>query len=130
MQLLDGKALAAEVRARLAEEVSELNKLGITPGLGTVLVGDDPASSTYIGAKHKACAEVGVKSVHAHLPQDATQADVLATVDKFNNDPDVDAYIVQLPLPKGLDPDAALLAMTPGKDADGLHPVNLGKLVM
>lgn len=118
------------MRAQLAEQIQELGKRGITPGLGTVLVGEDPASATYIGAKHKACEEIGVRSIHAHLPATASQDELMAVVDQFNRDATVDAYIVQLPLPKALDADAALLAMTPGKDADGLHPVNLGKLVM
>lgn len=127
---LDGKATAAKVHERVARRAAELTALGHQPGLGTILVGDDPASATYIGAKIKACAEVGIASIHAHLPGTATQQDVLDAIARFNADPAVSAYIVQLPLPKGLDEAAALLAIDPDKDADGLHPVNLGRLVM
>jgi methylenetetrahydrofolate dehydrogenase (NADP+)/methenyltetrahydrofolate cyclohydrolase len=129
-RLLDGTAVAGEVRAEVAKRVAELKALGVTPGLGTVLVGDDPASATYVGMKHKACEEAGMASVHEHLPAAATQDDVLAAIARFNADPAVDAYLVQLPLPKGLDEAEALLAVDPGKDVDGLHPVNLGRLVM
>jgi methylenetetrahydrofolate dehydrogenase (NADP+)/methenyltetrahydrofolate cyclohydrolase len=129
-QLLNGTEVAATVKERLAREVADLRERGVTPGLGTILVGDDPASETYVTAKRADCAEVGIASVHAHLPAEASQADVLATIAAFNDDPAVDAYIVQLPLPKGLDEESALLAMDPDKDADGLHPVNLGRLVM
>ena len=127
---LDGKATSAKIRAQIAVEVQELKKQGISPGLGTILVGDDPASATYIGAKIRACEEAGVASIHAQLPATASQAAVFAQIEKFNQNPEVSAYIVQLPLPKGLDEGAALLAMEPDKDADGLHPVNLGRLVM
>lgn len=127
---LDGKATAQKIRDRLATEVAELKTRGIHPGLGTILVGEDPASATYIGAKIKACHEAGVTSIHAPLPADATQEQVIAQIEKFNADSAVSAYIVQLPLPKGLDEEAALLAIDPDKDADGLHPVNLGRLVM
>ncbi len=129
-QLLSGVEVSAAVRATLTEETSALRARGVTPGLGTILVGDDPASETYVNHKITACAEVGVNSVHTHLPASATQADVLATIARYNADPAVDSYIVQLPLPKGLDETAALLAVDPAKDADGLHPVNLGRLVM
>ncbi len=129
-QLLSGVEVSAAVRATLTDEVAELATRGVTPGLGTILVGDDPASETYVNHKITACAEVGVTSVHTHLPASATQADVLATIARYNADPAVDSYIVQLPLPKGLDETAALLAVDPDKDADGLHPVNLGRLVM
>lgn len=129
-QLLSGVEVSAAVRATLTDEVAELATRGVTPGLGTILVGDDPASETYVNHKITACAEVGVTSAHTHLPASATQADVLATIARYNADPAVDSYIVQLPLPKGLDETAALLAVDPDKDADGLHPVNLGRLVM
>lgn len=127
---LDGKATSQKVREKVAERAAALRARGIVPGLGTILVGDDPASAVYIGAKIKACEEAGVASIHAHLPASATQEQVLEQIQAFNEDPAVSAYIVQLPLPKGLDEEAALLAMDPEKDADGLHPVNLGKLVM
>lgn len=129
-QLLDGAALAAKVRAELAAEVAAMKAKGVTPGLGTILVGDDDASAAYVRLKHQDCAEIGVESHGVHLPQDATQQDVLDAIATFNADPTVDAYLVQLPLPKGLDDEAALLAVDPAKDVDGLHPVNLGKLVM
>jgi methylenetetrahydrofolate dehydrogenase (NADP+)/methenyltetrahydrofolate cyclohydrolase len=127
---LDGKATAQKIRAQVAIDAAELKKQGISPGLGTILVGDDPASATYIGAKIKACEEAGVASIHAQLPANATQDDVLNQIAAFNADPRVSAFILQLPLPKGLDEEAALLAISPDKDADGLHPVNLGRLVM
>jgi methylenetetrahydrofolate dehydrogenase (NADP+)/methenyltetrahydrofolate cyclohydrolase len=130
MILLDGKTTAQKIRLQVAQEAAELAKQGIKPGLGTILVGDDPASAVYIGAKIKACEEAGIASIHAQLPSTATQEDVLAQIQAFNEDPAVSAYIVQLPLPKGLDEEAALLAIDPNKDADGLHPVNLGRLVM
>lgn len=130
MQFLDGKAVSAQVRAEVAAAAAQLKERGITPGLGTILVGEDPASATYIGAKHKACEEAGIASIHKHLPATATQEDVLAAVAEFNANPAVHSYIVQLPLPKGMSEETVLLAMDPQKDADGLHPVNLGKLVM
>ncbi len=130
MILLDGKATAQRVRDRLQLEVEALKSRGIAPGLGTILVGDDPASAVYIGAKIKACDEAGVTSIHAPLPASATQEEVEAQIRAFNADPRVSAFIVQLPLPKGLSEERALLAISPDKDADGLHPVNLGRLVM
>ena len=129
--VLDGTATAARVKETVAERAEAfLEKFGRRPGLGTILVGDDGPSASYVGLKHQACAQYGLHSAHAHLPQTATQEDVLRTIRAFNEDPRVDAYIVQLPLPKGLDEGAALLAVDPDKDADGLHPVNLGRLVM
>lgn len=130
MQLLDGKVASARIRGQAGVRTAKLKEQGIVPGLGTILVGDDPASAVYIGAKHKACEEVGVRSIHAHLPANTTQDELLATIDEFNQNPDVHSYIVQLPLPKGLNEEDALLAIDPDKDADGLHPVNLGRLVM
>ncbi|MBK9179552.1 MAG: bifunctional 5,10-methylenetetrahydrofolate dehydrogenase/5,10-methenyltetrahydrofolate cyclohydrolase [Acidimicrobiales bacterium] len=129
-QLLDGAALAAAIRADLATATAELAVAGVRPGLGTILVGDDGASATYVGAKIRACDEVGIASIHAHLPADTAQEQLLDVIGRFNADPAVDAYLVQLPLPGHLDEEAALLAVDPAKDADGLHPVNLGKLVM
>lgn len=130
MQLLDGKAAAARIRAEVAEQAARLHEQGVFPGLGTILVGDDPASATYIGMKHRACEEAGIASIHRHLPASASQAEVLAAIAEFNADPMVDAYLVQLPLPKGMSEETALLAVDPAKDADGLHPINLGRLVM
>ena len=119
-------AVLTDVRAR----VGELAAKGVTPGLGTILVGDDGPSASYVRKKHEACAEAGIRSFHAGLPASATQADLLQAVDDFNDDPEVDAYIIQYPVPRGLDFNAALTRMRPEKDADGLHPVNLGKLVL
>jgi methylenetetrahydrofolate dehydrogenase (NADP+)/methenyltetrahydrofolate cyclohydrolase len=127
---LDGAALLAKVKVELAAEVEELRASGVTPGLGTILVGDNPASASYVGLKHKDSTELGIASFGEHLPADATEADVLAAVARFNADHDVDAFLVQIPLPKGLDEEAALLAVDPEKDVDGLHPVNLGRLVL
>ncbi len=128
--ILDGKATAAAIRADLAARVTELRQRGVVPGLGTVLVGDDPGSRSYVAGKHRDCAEVGITSLQRELPGNATQAEVEAVVDELNADPDCTGYIVQLPLPGGLDAGAALLRMDPAKDADGLHPTNLGRLVL
>lgn len=128
--LLDGAALATRIRHDLADEAEKLAALGHRPGLGTVLVGDDAPSARYVALKHQDCAEVGIASKGVQLPADATQAQVEEAIAAFNADPEVDAYLVQLPLPKGLDEEAALLAVDPDKDVDGLHPVNLGRLVM
>jgi methylenetetrahydrofolate dehydrogenase (NADP+)/methenyltetrahydrofolate cyclohydrolase len=129
-QILDGKATAAAIRAELAERVAKLVAGGIHPGLGTVLVGDDPGSHAYVAGKHRDCAEVGVASIRRDLPETATQADVEAAVAELNADPACTGYIVQLPLPKGLDSGRVLGLMDPDKDADGLHPTNLGRLVL
>jgi methylenetetrahydrofolate dehydrogenase (NADP+)/methenyltetrahydrofolate cyclohydrolase len=128
--LLDGEAVAGRVLAELTDRTEALKAEGVTPGLGTILVGDDPSSARYVALKHEDCAKVGIASVGAHLPADASQADVEATVAEFNADPRVHAYLVQLPLPAGMDEEKVLLAVDPSKDADGLHPVNLGRLVM
>jgi methylenetetrahydrofolate dehydrogenase (NADP+)/methenyltetrahydrofolate cyclohydrolase len=128
--LLDGEVLAARIRAEVADRVERLHAEGVSVGLGTVLVGDDGPSARYVAMKHADCAEVGISSVHEHLPADATQAQVEDVVGRFNADPSVSAYLVQLPLPEGLDEERVLLAVDPDKDVDGLHPVNLGKLVM
>ena len=128
--ILDGKATAAAIKAELAERVAVLKAAGIHPGLGTVLVGDDPGSHSYVAGKHRDCHEVGIESVRVDLPATATQAEVMASLKELNANPTCTGYIVQLPLPKGLDADAALEAIDPAKDADGLHPVNLGRLVL
>jgi methylenetetrahydrofolate dehydrogenase (NADP+)/methenyltetrahydrofolate cyclohydrolase len=128
--ILDGKATAASVKATLATRVAALRDRGITPGLATVLVGDDPGSHAYVGGKHRDCAEVGIASIRVDMPSDSTQADVEAAVRELNNDPGVTGYIVQLPLPQGLDSNRVLEIMDPAKDADGLHPMNLGRLVL
>ncbi|MCU1614348.1 MAG: Methylenetetrahydrofolate dehydrogenase [Frankiales bacterium] len=128
--ILDGKATAAAIRAELVERVGRLTAAGHRPGLGTLLVGDDPGSRWYVNAKHKDCAEVGIASIQRELPADATEADVLAVVEELNADPACTAYIVQLPLPPQVEESVVLEAMDPAKDADGLHPVNLGRLVL
>ena len=128
--ILDGKAVAAQIRADLAQRASALAARGIRPGLGTVLVGDDPGSQAYVNGKHRDCAQVGIASIRRQLPADATQEQVEAVVDELNGDPGCTGYIVQLPLPAGLDVPAVLHRIDPAKDADGLHPVNLGQLVL
>jgi methylenetetrahydrofolate dehydrogenase (NADP+)/methenyltetrahydrofolate cyclohydrolase len=128
--ILDGKATAAAIRGELRARVAALAERGIVPGLGTVLVGDDPGSAAYVAGKHRDCAEVGLASIERQLPATASQGDVEDAVRELNADPATTGYIVQLPLPRGLDEQAVLGLMDPGKDADGLHPVNLGKLVL
>lgn len=127
---LDGVATASAIKGELASRIAALRARGITPGLGTLLVGDDPGSRSYVAGKHRDCAEVGIESIRVDLPATATDADVRAAIEKLNADPAVTGYIVQLPLPKGLDEHAALELIDPFKDADGLHPMNLGRLVM
>ncbi|GAA4287767.1 bifunctional methylenetetrahydrofolate dehydrogenase/methenyltetrahydrofolate cyclohydrolase [Georgenia daeguensis] len=129
-QVLDGRATAATIKAELAERVTALKAKGVTPGLGTVLVGEDPGSKAYVAGKHRDCAEVGIASIREDLPADASQADVEAAVERLNADPACTGYIVQLPLPKGIDTNAVLELIDPAKDADGLHPTNLGRLVL
>ena len=128
--ILDGKATAAEVKEQLATRVAALAAAGMVPGLGTVLVGDDPGSRAYVAGKHRDSAQVGIASIRRELPASATQQQVEAVVDELNADPACTGYIVQLPLPPGLDALAVLHRMNPAKDADGLHPVNLGRLVL
>jgi methylenetetrahydrofolate dehydrogenase (NADP+)/methenyltetrahydrofolate cyclohydrolase len=128
--VLDGKATAAKVKAGLATRVAALAARGITPGLGTILVGDDPGSNAYVAGKHRDCAQVGIASIRRDLPASASQADVEEAVRELNSDPACTGYIVQLPLPRGLDDKRVLHLMDPSKDADGLHPVNLGRLVL
>jgi methylenetetrahydrofolate dehydrogenase (NADP+) / methenyltetrahydrofolate cyclohydrolase len=129
-RILDGEALAARVRAEVTDRVARLAAEGIRPGLGTILVGDDPPSERYVALKIADCREVGIASVHEHLPPETSQEELEAVIGRFNADPAVHAYLVQLPLPKGLDEEAALLAIDSAKDVDGLHPLNLGRLVM
>ena len=128
--ILDGKATAQTIKNNLAQRVSALKAKGINPGLGTILVGDDAGSHAYVNGKHKDCAEVGISSIRIDLPKTATQTDVMNAITQLNNDANCTGFIVQLPLPKGLDGNLALEAMDPDKDADGLHPNNLGKLVL
>jgi methylenetetrahydrofolate dehydrogenase (NADP+)/methenyltetrahydrofolate cyclohydrolase len=127
--ILDGKALAASIKADLALRTSALKARGITPGLGTVLVGDDPGSHSYVSGKHRDCKEVGINSIRIDLPAGASQADVLAAIKDLNSSPECTGYIVQLPLPKAINTQVILEAIDPDKDADGLHPLNLGRLV-
>src|ERR1035437_9097517 len=127
-RILDGRATAATIRGEIAERVAKLASRGVLPGLGTVLVGDDPGSRAYVNGKHRDCAQVGIAGIRRDLPADATQAQGEAGVDELNADPACTGYIVQLPLPGGLDAHAVLNRMDPVKDADGLHPVSLGKL--
>lgn len=129
-QLLAGGPVAEAVLADVAKRVEALHARGKGVGLGTILVGDDPASAGYVRRKHETCEQVGIRSEHIQVPGDGTQGDLLAAVERFNADPAVDAYLVQHPVPPQFDFNAALAAMDPGKDADGLHPVNLGKLVL
>jgi methylenetetrahydrofolate dehydrogenase (NADP+)/methenyltetrahydrofolate cyclohydrolase len=127
---LDGKATRDEIFTDLKERVAKLDAVGRTPGLGTVLVGGDPGSHAYVRGKHADCAKVGIKSIRRDLPADITQAELDATIDELNANPECTGYIVQLPLPKHLDENGALERIDPAKDADGLHPTNLGRLVL
>ncbi len=127
-KIIDGKQVAADMRAELKAEVAELKKKGVTPGLAVVLVGEDPASKSYVTAKEKACEDIGLYSDDNRLPEDTSQAELMALIDKLNKDPKVNGILVQLPLPKHLDEDAVLLAIDPAKDVDGFHPMNVGKM--
>jgi methylenetetrahydrofolate dehydrogenase (NADP+)/methenyltetrahydrofolate cyclohydrolase len=127
--ILDGKALAATIKGELATRVVALKGKGISPGLGTVLVGDDPGSVSYVAGKHRDCQEVGINSIRIDLKANASQADVLAAIKDLNNSKECTGYIVQLPLPKGINTQVILESIDPAKDADGLHPINLGRLV-
>ena len=128
-QILDGKAVATAIKAELTTRVTALKAQGVTPGLGTVLVGDDPGSHSYVGGKHRDCQEVGINSIRIDLPNNATEKDVLAAIADLNSSKECTGYIVQLPLPKGINTQKVLEAIDPSKDADGLHPLNLGRLV-
>ena len=128
-QLLDGKSLAASIKANLAQRTTALTAKGITPGLGTILVGNDPGSHSYVSGKHRDCQEVGINSIRIDLPASATQADVLAAIRDLNAAKECTGYIVQLPLPSAINTQTILEAIDPDKDADGLHPINLGRLV-
>ncbi|MFJ4997818.1 bifunctional methylenetetrahydrofolate dehydrogenase/methenyltetrahydrofolate cyclohydrolase [Microbacterium sp. NPDC088619] len=129
-KVLDGKAASAAIKAELTERVAALKAKGVVPGIATVLVGADPASQLYVGMKHRQSEAIGMNSIQRELPADATQADVEALIDELNADPECHGYIVQLPLPKHIDTDAILERIDPAKDADGLHPTNLGRLVL
>lgn len=130
MIVLDGKKVASELKAELAERVKALAEKGVTPGLGTVLVGEDPGSVKYVAGKHRDCSQVGITSIRKDLEADATEEQILEAVRELNEDPACTGYIVQLPLPRGVDTNKVLEAIDPDKDADGLHPTNLGRLVL
>lgn len=127
---LDGKKAAAEIKAELRERVAVLAERGVVPGLGTILVGEDPGSKWYVAGKHRDCAEVGIESIRVDLPTETTQEELEAEIDRLNADPACTGYIVQLPLPKHIDQDRVIERIDPSKDADGLHPTNLGRLVL
>ena len=127
--ILDGKALAASIKQGLSARVKDLKNNGVTPGLGTILVGDDPGSLSYVAGKHRDCQEVGINSIRIDLKEDASESDVLAAVKDLNSATECSGYIVQLPLPQGINIQKVLEAIDPAKDADGLHPMNLGRLV-
>ena len=129
-QIIDGKQVAADMRAELKEKVARLKSEGIIPGLAVVLVGEDPASKSYVTAKEKACEEIGVYSDDNRLPADTSEKELLALVDKLNKDPKINGILVQLPLPKHINENNILLAIDPAKDVDGFHPVNVGKMVV
>ena len=127
--ILDGRALAASIKQDISARVEELKQKGITPGLGTILVGDDPGSLAYVAGKHRDCKEVGMRSIRIDLKADASESDVLAALKDLNSAEECSGYIVQLPLPQGINTQKVLEAIDPAKDADGLHPMNLGRLV-
>ena len=129
-QIIDGKQVAAEMRAELKTKVAKLKEQGIVPGLGVILVGEDPASQSYVRAKERACEELGIYSDDNRLPADTTQQDLIALVNQMNNDPKINGILVQLPLPKGLNESEVLLAIAPEKDVDGFHPMNVGKMMV
>lgn len=128
--ILDGRATAKTIKLELTDRVVKLKQAGSNPGLGTLLVGDDPGSHSYVAGKHRDCAEVGVNSIRIDLPASASKSDILKAVSELNQAPEVTGYIVQLPLPVGINTNELLEAIDPDKDADGLHPINLGKLVL
>lgn len=129
-RIIDGKQIAAQMREELKQKVAALKATGITPGLAVILVGDDPASKSYVTAKEKACEEIGIYSSDNRIPATTTQAELLAIIDQFNKDPKIHGILVQLPLPKHINEDAVLLAIDPKKDVDGFHPVNVGRMVV
>ncbi|MBK4120732.1 bifunctional methylenetetrahydrofolate dehydrogenase/methenyltetrahydrofolate cyclohydrolase [Kocuria rhizophila] len=129
-QVLDGKATAGQIKEELAQRVTRLRERDVVPGLGTVLVGDDPGSRSYVAGKHRDCEQVGLASIRRELPADASQEELERVIDELNEDPRCTGYIVQLPLPEHMDTNAVLERIDPAKDADGLHPTNLGRLVL
>ncbi|MGB2809282.1 MAG: bifunctional methylenetetrahydrofolate dehydrogenase/methenyltetrahydrofolate cyclohydrolase FolD [Sedimentisphaerales bacterium] len=129
-QIIDGKQVAADMRAELQKEVAKLKEQGIVPGLGVILVGEDPASKSYVTAKERTCEEIGIYSDDNRLPEEATQEELMAVVEKMNKDPKINGILVQLPLPKHLNEAEVLLAIDPDKDVDGFHPMNVGKMMV
>ncbi len=129
-KILDGKACAEQIKTELRQRVEALKERGVEPGLGTILVGDDPGSVAYVAGKHRDCEQVGLHSLRADLPGDASEEQIIEAVEAFNQDPACTGFIVQLPLPKGVDTNRVLELIDPDKDADGLHPTNLGRLVL
>lgn len=129
-QIIDGRQIAAEMREELKQEVARLKKQGIVPGLGVILVGDDPASQSYVTGKERACENIGIYSDNNHLPAGTSQKELMALVERMNNDVKINGILVQLPLPDGLDESEVLLAIDPAKDVDGFHPVNVGKMMI
>jgi methylenetetrahydrofolate dehydrogenase (NADP+)/methenyltetrahydrofolate cyclohydrolase len=129
-QIIDGRQIAAEMREELKQEVARLKKQGIVPGLGVILVGDDPASQSYVTGKERACENIGIYSDNNHLPAGTSQKELMALVERMNNDVKINGVLVQLPLPDGLDESEVLLAIDPAKDVDGFHPVNVGKMMI
>ena len=129
-QIIDGKQVAADMRAELKDEVARLKEKGIVPGLGVILVGEDPASKSYVTAKERTCEEIGIYSDDNRLPAETSQKDLMALVEKMNKDPKINGILVQLPLPKHLNEAEVLLAIDPAKDVDGFHPMNVGKMVV
>jgi len=128
--IIDGKALAARIRAELSAQVTELRSAGTTPGLAVVLVGEDPASKVYVSMKEKACADTGIYSAEHKLPAETTETDLLALIDRLNHDPRIHGILVQLPLPKQINTDKVLESISPLKDVDGFHPYNIGRLMV
>ena len=129
-QIIDGKQVAADMREELKAEVAKLKEQGIVPGLGVILVGEDPASQSYVTAKERACENIGIYSDDNRLPADTSQEELMALVEKMNNDPKINGILVQLPLPKGINEAEVLLAIDPAKDVDGFHPINVGKMMV
>ncbi len=129
-KIIDGKLISSEIRGELKSEVEQLKKNGITPGLGVVLVGEDPASRSYVTAKEKACDDLGIYSDNRHIPAETTEEELLALIDTMNGDPKIDGILVQLPLPKHIDADKVIMRISPDKDVDGFHPQSIGKMIM
>ena len=129
-KIIDGKLISSKIREELKNDVVNLKKEGITPGLGVVLVGEDPASRSYVKAKEKACEDLGIYSDNRHIPAETTESELLSIIDAMNNDPKIDGILVQLPIPKHIDPDKVIMRIAPEKDVDGFHPQSIGKMIM